>query len=91
MTDKVWVVSESYLVEDEYDFGNFGTEQVAVCSSKEAAIDTLRKMFEKRVQELRKSKRAIETADIFEDEYEVVPEYDDEADNIRYRGKVFEI
>ena len=34
---------------------------------------------------------AVETADIFEDEYEVVPEYDDEADNIRYRGKVFEI
>lgn len=88
MTDKVWVVSESYFVEDEYDFG---TEQVVVCSSKEAAIDTLRKMFEKRVKELRKSKRAVETADIFEDEYEVVPEYDDEADNIRYRGKVFEI
>lgn len=88
MADKVWVVSESYFVEDDYEFG---TEQVVVCSSKEAASNTLRKMFEKRVQELRKSERAAETTDLFEDEYEVVPEYDDEADNIRYRGKVFEI
>lgn len=88
MADKVWVVSESYFVEDDYEFG---TEQVVVCLSKEAAINTLRKMFENRVQELRKSERDAKIVDLFEDEYEVVPEYDDEADNIRYRGKVFEI
>ena len=96
MTVKLWIVTESYFVNDEScfvdDCYNFGSERVEVCKSKDEARKKLLEMFDARVKELKTSHRDCEQAEFDEDNlmYKVTPDYDDEADNISYCGSVSE-
>lgn len=89
MTVKLWIVTESYFVDDYCDFGS---ERVEVCKSKDEAHKKLLEMFDARVKELETSHRDYEQAEFDEDNlvYKVIPDYDDEADNISYCGSVSE-